>query len=60
MTYSISHTPRGWLLVIANPHCSLSQMFTSSGSAEKAVRRSAFALETLTAQHLETPTSRLG
>jgi hypothetical protein len=51
--YSISQTHNGWLLVIENPHCSLSQLFQSSASARQAVDRTAFALETLTAQHLE-------
>lgn len=53
VTYSISQTTNGWLLVIENPHCSLSQLFQSSASARQAVDRTAFALETLTAQHLE-------
>ena len=51
--YTISETGNGWLLVIENPHCSLSQLFQSSLSARQAVDRTAFALETLTAQHLE-------
>jgi hypothetical protein len=51
--YTISQTGNGWLLVIENPHCSLSQLFQSSSSARQAVDRTAFALETLTAQHLE-------
>ena len=51
--YTISQTGNGWLLVIENPHCSLSQLFQSSLSARQAVDRTAFALETLTAQHLE-------
>lgn len=51
--YTISHTANGWLLVIENDHCSLSQVFQSSASAHQAVDRTAFALETLTAQHLE-------
>ena len=51
--YTISQTGNGWLLVIENPHCSLSQLFQSSSSAHQAVDRTAFALETLTAQHLE-------
>ena len=51
--YTISQTGNGWLLVIENPHCSLSQIFQSSHSAQQAVDRTAFALETLTAQHLE-------
>lgn len=51
--YTISQTGNGWLLVIENPHCSLSQLFQSSVSARQAVDRTAFALETLTAQHLE-------
>jgi hypothetical protein len=53
VTYTISQTGNGWLLVIENPHCSLSQLFHSSLSARQAVDRTAFALETLTAQHLE-------
>jgi hypothetical protein len=53
LTYRIEQTPNGWLLVIENPHCSLSQLFHSSDSARQSVGRSAFALETLTAQHLE-------
>jgi hypothetical protein len=51
--YSISQTHNGWLLVIENPHCSLSQVFQSSASARQAIDRTAFALQTLTAQHLE-------
>jgi hypothetical protein len=51
--YSISQTHNGWLLVIENPYCSLSQVFQSSASARQAVDRTAFALQTLTAQHLE-------
>ena len=51
--YTISQTGNGWLLVIENPHCSLSQLFQSSLSARQAVDRTAFALETLTAQHLD-------
>jgi hypothetical protein len=51
--YTISQTGNGWLLVIENPHCSLSQLFQSSVSAHQAVDRTAFALETLTAQHLD-------
>ena len=51
--YTIRQTGNGWLLVIENPHCSLSQLFQSSVSAHQAVDRTAFALETLTAQHLE-------
>jgi hypothetical protein len=53
VTYTISQTANGWLLVMENPHCSLSQLFHSSDSAQQAVGRTAFALETLTAQHLE-------
>jgi hypothetical protein len=53
VTYTISQTGNGWLLVIENPHCSLSQVFHSSQTARQAVDRTAFALETLTAQHLE-------
>jgi len=53
VTYTISQTPNGWLLVIENPHCSLSQLFASSSSARQAIDRTAFALETLTAQHLD-------
>lgn len=53
VTYTISQTGNGWLLIIENPHCSLSQLFQSSLSARQAVDRTAFALETLTAQHLE-------
>jgi hypothetical protein len=53
VTYTISQTSNGWLLVIENPHCSLSQVFGSSSSARQALDRTAFALETLTAQHLE-------
>jgi hypothetical protein len=51
--YTISQTTTGWLLVIENPHCSLSQMFASLASARQAVQRTAFALETLTTQHLD-------
>jgi hypothetical protein len=51
--YSISQTHNGWLLVIENPHCSLSQLFQSSASARQAIDRTASALETLTTQHLE-------
>ena len=51
--YTISHTGTGWLLVIENAHCSLSQIFQTSASAHQAVDRTAFALETLTTQHLE-------
>jgi hypothetical protein len=51
--YSISQMHNGWLLVIENPHCSLSQLFQSSASARQAVDRTASALQTLTAQHLE-------
>jgi hypothetical protein len=51
--YSINQTHNGWLLVIENPFCSLSQVFQSSASARQAVARTAFALQTLTAQHLE-------
>ena len=58
VTYTISRTTRGWLLVIENPHCSLSQVFQSSSSAREAVARAALALETLTAQHLETQRTR--
>ena len=53
MTYTINPTANGWLLVIENSHCSLSQLFHSADSAHQAVGRAAFALETLTAQHLE-------
>jgi hypothetical protein len=53
ITYTISETGNGWLLVIQNSHCSLSQLFQSPASARQAVDRTAFALETLTAQHLE-------
>ena len=51
--YSISQTHNGWLLVIENPYCSLSQLFQSSASARGAIDRTAFALQTLTSQHLE-------
>jgi hypothetical protein len=53
VTYSISQTHNGWLLVIENPHCSLSQVFRCSASARDALDRTAFALQTLTTQHLE-------
>jgi hypothetical protein len=53
VTYRINQTENGWLLVIENPHCSVSQLFQSSSSARQAVGRTVFALETLTAQHLE-------
>jgi hypothetical protein len=59
VTYSICQTHKGWLLVIENPHCSLSQLFHSSASARDAVDRTAFALETLTTQHLELQRQRL-
>jgi hypothetical protein len=53
VTCSIQQTAHGWLLVVENPHCSLRQLFRSSASAEEAVGRTVFALETLTEQHLE-------
>ena len=53
VTYTINQTATGWLLVIENQHCSLTQLFGSSTSARQALDRTAFALETLTAQHLE-------
>jgi hypothetical protein len=53
VTYSISQTSNGWLLVMENEHCSLSQLFSTSRSARQAVGRSVGVLETLTAQHLE-------
>ena len=58
VTYTISKTAGGWLLVIENPHCSLSQVFHSSASARQAVARTALALEALTAQHLEMQRTR--
>ena len=58
VTYTISKTAGGWLLVIENPHCSLSQVFQSSSSARHAVARTALALESLTAQHLEMQRAR--
>ena len=48
VTYTISQTHNGWLLVIENAHCSLSQVYQSSSAARQAVDRAAFALETLT------------
>ena len=53
VTYSINQTSNGWLLVMENEHCSLSQLFPTSSSARRAVGRSVSVLETLTAQHLE-------
>ena len=53
VTYSINQTAKGWLLVLENEHCSLSQLFSTSKSARQAVGRAVFALETLTAQHLD-------
>jgi hypothetical protein len=58
VTYTISQTHNGWLLVIENAHCSLSQVYQSSSAARQAVDRAAFALETLTAQHLESQRHR--
>jgi hypothetical protein len=58
MSYTIQRTRKGWLLVIENAHCTLSQLFQTSASARQAVGRSAFALETLTAQHLESHRDR--
>lgn len=52
VTYRITQTAHGWLLVIANPHCSLTQLYETAASARQAVPRSVVALETLTTQHL--------
>ena len=51
--YRIDQTSHGWLLVIENDHCSLSQLFASSRSAHDAIDRTTLALETLTMQHLQ-------
>ena len=58
VTYTISQTHNGWLLVIENSHCSLSQVYQSASAARQAIDRAAFALETLTAQHLESQRHR--
>lgn len=58
VTYSISPISSGWLLVMQNPHCSLSQVFQSSASARQALPQAASALDLLTAQHLEARRTR--
>jgi hypothetical protein len=53
ITYRIDRTSRGWILVLENEHCSITQLYPTAAAAQQAVGRSVFALETLTAQHLE-------
>jgi hypothetical protein len=53
VSYHIEQTPTGWLLVMQNAHCTLSQMFQSPESARQGVPTSASTLDSLTRQHLQ-------
>jgi hypothetical protein len=37
--YNIAPTEKGWLLVIQNEHCSVTQVFSSVSSARRAVEQ---------------------
>ena len=55
ISYHIQETPNGWLLVMQNAHCTISQMFQSPASARRGIANSATALTSLTFQHLSRP-----
>ena len=52
-SYQIEHTPNGWRLVLQNAHCTLTQMFRSSLSAQQGVAAGIVTLDSLTQQHLQ-------
>lgn len=48
--YSIAQTEKGWLLVIQNEHCSVTQVFRSAAAAGRAVDRMLEFFEAMSSQ----------